>query len=345
MAKGKSVFIDSAKNICKRYFVDATGAMALGLFASLILGTIVSQILKLPFLAKIDSLAGVAEYISAATGAAIGIAIAWGLKAAPLVMFSSAATGMIGYTLGGPLGAYLASVFGAETGNLIAGRTKADILFTPLVTVICGGAAGVFAGPYISNATETIGEFINTATELHPIPMGIIVAVTVGLTLTAPLSSAGICLSIGLSGIAAGAACVGCCCQMVGFAVASYKDNGIGGLISQAFGTSMLQLHNILRRPQIWLAPTLAAAILGPISAAVVGMTSTPYGAGMGTCGLVGQFESYHAMTDKGISPLMSVCIIIVMHIVAPAAVTLVFDALFRKLGWINKGDMKLKKI
>lgn len=336
--------MDAIKKILKRYFVDAMGAMALGLFASLIIGLIIGQVGRIPGL---GILRDIASYFDSATnvgkavvGGAIGGAVAWGLKVKPLTVFSAVSVGAIGFTVGGPVGAYIAVVVGAELGNLLAGKTKLDIILTPSITIITGGLVGIFVGPYINSALMSFGNLINSTTELHPILMGALVAVLVGLALTAPISSAALCIMIGLDGIAAGAACVGCCCQMIGFAVASYKDNGFGGSLSQAIGTSMLQFPNILRRPAIWLAPTLASAILGPVSAALLGMTNTPSGAGMGPSGLVGQFSAYSVIGD---TPLWIFLIeILVMHFVLPAVLTLSFDAAFRKIGWVRKGDMRL---
>lgn len=328
------------KKILKRYFVDALGAMALGLFSSLIIGLIISQFAKIPGLGILNDIAAVVknDYV---VGAAIGIAVAWGLKVKPLTMFSAAAVGAVGYIAGGPVGAFIAAVVGAEVGNLLAGKTKIDIVITPMITILSGGLVGVFVGPWLNKMMTALGSLINSATELQPVWMGIAVAVIVGLALTAPISSAALCIMIGLDGIAAGAACVGCCCQMVGFAVASWRDNGLGGTLSQMFGTSMLQFSNIVRRPAIWLAPTLASAVLGPISAAVLRMTNTPMGAGMGTSGLVGQFNAYDAMASS--TPIWIFLVeLIVMHFILPACLTLCFDAIFRKLGWVKKGDMKI---
>ena len=332
--------MDMVKKILKRYFVDALGAMALGLFSSLIIGLIISQLAKIPGLAVLNEIASVVKS-DGVVGAAIGVAVSWGLKVKPLTMFSSAAVGAVGYLAGGPVGAYLAAVVGAELGNILAGKTKIDIVVTPLITIITGGLVGIFVGPYVSRFMTAFGALVNNATELAPIPMGIVVSVLVGLALTAPISSAALCIMIGLDGIAAGAACVGCCCQMIGFAVASWRDNGLGGALSQGLGTSMLQFSNIVRRPIIWLAPTLASAILGPVSAAVLKMTNTPQGAGMGTSGLVGQFGAFDAM--GGTMPFwMFLVEILLMHFLLPAALTLFFDAAFRKLNWVRKGDMKI---
>ncbi|MBQ4599456.1 MAG: PTS sugar transporter subunit IIC [Clostridia bacterium] len=326
------------KNFFDRYFIKAMGAMAQGLFASLIIGTILNQLATIPHLEFLTKFTAQIGASSPVIGSAIGVAIAFSLGAKALVLFTSAVTGALGYALGGPIGAYIAAVIGAEIGSLIAGKTKLDIILTPALTILSGGAAGIFVGPYINQFMNWLGSFINEATEYAPIPMGIVIAVVVGLALTAPISSAAICISIGISGIAAGAACVGCCCQMVGFAVASFRDNGVGGSISQGVGTSMLQFPNILKRPQIWLAPTLASAILGPISTALLGMTNTKVGAGMGTSGFVGQFGAFEAMGAS-----VETCILVLlMHFILPALLTLGFDLCFRKLGWIKPGYMKL---
>lgn len=340
MAKEKSSGV--IKTLLKKYFIDALGAMALGLFSSLILGLIISQIAKIPgldFLTKISDVATSGQVV----GAAIGVAIAWGMKAKGMVTFSSAISGAVGYIAGGPVGAYVAAVVGVELGGLVSEKTKIDIVLTPVVTTVSGGLIGILTGPYISAFMTSLGNMINSMTELNPIPMGILIAAVVGLALTAPISSAAICISIGLNGIAAGAAAVGCCCQMVGFAVASFRDNGWGGLISQGVGTSMLQFQNIVRRPQIWIAPTLASMVLGPVSTALLGMTNTPEGAGMGTSGFVGQFGAYAAMSQT-YSIAYTLITIVVMHFIAPALLTLLFDSIMRKLKWVKPGDMKLYK-
>lgn len=337
MNKFKSVVAGYAK----RYFIDAMGAMALGLFSSLIIGLIISQLSKIPYMDCLQSLTSVTAASSPVVGSAIGVAIAWGLKTKPLVMFSSAITGALGYSAGGPVGAYIGAVVGSEIGMLVAGKTKVDIVITPIVTILSGGAVGILAGAPINGFMNVLGQFVNNATELAPVPMGIIVSVVVGLALTAPISSAALCIMIGIDGIAAGAAVVGCCCQMIGFAVASYRDNKLGGLISQGIGTSMLQFPNILKKPVIWLAPTISSAILGPISTAVFKMTNTPSGAGMGTSGLVGQFGAFEAMAESN-GMLKTLILVILMHFILPALLTLIFDMIFRKAGLINDGDMKI---
>jgi uncharacterized membrane protein len=336
--------IELIKKYFKRYFIDAMGAMALGLFSSLIIGLIITQLSKIPGLSILSELTAVTAASSPVIGSAIGAAVAWGLKSKPLVIFTSAVTGAIGYTAGGPVGAYLAAVVGSEIGMLVAGRTRVDIVVTPLVTIISGGAVGLLVGPAISAFMTALGAFVNSTTELSPIPMGIIIAVVVGLALTAPISSAALCIMIGIDGLAAGAAVVGCCCQMVGFAVASFRDNGWGGLVSQGIGTSMLQFPNIMRRPAIWIAPTLASVFLGPVSTAVFKMTNTSLGAGMGTSGLVGQFGAFDAMGPVfGFNKTLF--LVLLMHIALPAVMTLLFDFIMRKISWVKSGDMTLQKL
>ena len=332
------------KKYFKRYFVDGMSAMALGLFSSLIVGLIISQFAKIPHLEFLSSFTEVLSASSPVVGGAIGCAIAWGLKHKPLVIFSCVAVGAFGYSLGGPVGAYLATVVASEVAGLIAGKTKIDIVLTPIVAIVVGGIVSKFVGPGVSSVMNGIGDAIMKATEMHPFPMGVIVSVIVGLALTAPISSAAICIMLGLNGLAAGAAVVGCAAQMVGFAVTSYKENGIGGLISQGIGTSMLQFGNIMKRPQILLAPTLAGAILGPISTCVLKMTNTPTGAGMGTSGLVGQFGAIEAMSGTVDTKLM-IIEIIVMHFLAPAVLSLLFHILFKKIGLVKDEYLKLPDI
>ena len=342
MANKKSSGGSTAGRLAKRWFIDAFSSMALGLFASLIIGLIIEQLGKIP-LPGFHYLTEYAKYAKEITGAAIGVAIAYGLKASALTVFSSAAVGAFAYSIGGPFGAYVAALVGAELGNLLAGRTKFDIVLVPLATIIPGGVIASLTGPYIAIAMEAIGTFINETTALNPVPMGIIVSVVMGMCLTAPISSAAIAISLGLSGVAGGAACVGCCANMVGFAVASFRENRWSGLVSQGLGTSMLQVGNIVRRPQIWLPAILTSAVLGPISSAVLKMTTLPGGAGMGTSGLVGQFLTYSSMTADGSSPLYTILCIVFMHFVLPAVLSLGISEGMRKLGWIKHGDMALK--
>ena len=331
------------KKLFKRYFVDAMSYMALGLFSSLIVGLIISQFAKIPHLGMLAEFSSVLSASSPVVGAAIGAAIAYGLKSKPLVVFSCIAVGAFGYNLGGPVGAYVASLVANEVASLVAGKTKIDIIVTPLVTIIIGGFVSSFCGPYLSQFMEGLGNVINEATTLHPFPMGVAVSTLVGLALTAPISSAAICIMLGLDGIAAGAAAVGCAAQMVGFAVTSYKVNGVGGLISQGLGTSMLQFGNIMKRPQIILAPTLAGAVLGPVSTCILKMTNIPAGAGMGTSGLVGQFGAYTAMSES-FGSVKTVIIIVIMHLIAPALLSLLFHISFRKMGLVKDEYLRLKK-
>ena len=362
-----SSFFEFIKKHSKRYFIDALGAMALGLFASLIIGLIMTQIINLiwPQIAAPVTLERFGEAVGLLTsrqaqslefievfkyligssspvvGAAIGVAVAWGLKVKPLGMFSSAVTGAFGYMLGGPVGCYIAALVGAEFGRLVAGRTKIDIILTPVVTITMGCMAGWLVGPAVSAFMTSLGQLIMLATDLQPFFMGIAVAVIVGMILTAPISSAALCIMLGLSGLAAGAATVGCSAQMVGFAVASFRENRCGGLFAQGLGTSMLQVPNIVRHPQIWIPPTLASAILGPVSTLVLGMSNIPLGAGMGTSGLVGQVGTFTAMA--GVYDFWTLLAIVGgLHFILPAGLTLLFSELMRKRGWIKPGDMLL---
>ena len=321
----------------KAYFLDALGAMAFGLFASLLIGTIFTTLgdkLNIPFLLEI------AKYAKQATGAAIGVAIAFSLKAPSLVLFSATVCGIAGNALGGPVGAYIASVISTELGKIVSKETKIDILVTPSVVIISGVLLAMFVGPGINAFMEAFGKFIENATELRPFLMGIIVSVSVGMALTLPISSAALCIAIGLSGIAAGAATAGCCAQMVGFAVMSFKENRWGGLVSQGIGTSMLQMPNIIKNPLTWIPPTLAAAITGPVATCVFQLENVPIGAGMGTCGLVGPFCIITAMPDGGTK--MWIGILLVCFIL-PAILTWIFSEIFRKLNWIKEGDLKIE--
>jgi len=341
MSISKEKSISVLKKAAKRYGLQAFNAMALGLFSSLIIGLIISQAAQLPFLDFLQPFSEIISATSPVVGAATGVAIAYGIKVHQLAIFSSAATGAFGYMLGGPIGAYIAAVVGAEFGNLIAGKTKVDIVLVPSVTIITGCLAGQFAGPGISAAMTALGELINTATALHPVPMGAAVATLMGMTLTGPVSSAALAISMGLDGLAAGAATVGGAAQMIGFAVASYRENKVGGLLAQGLGTSMLQIPNVLRRPLIWVPPTLAGAILGPISTSVLQMTNNPMGAGMGTSGFVGQIGAWASMSGT-VEPGVLIVKIFMMHFVLPAILTLIFSEIMRKKGWIKFGDMKL---
>lgn len=319
-----------------RYGIQALGSMAQGLFATLIIGLILKVIgenLGIPFLYETIYPAAVQM-----TGPAIAVAVAYGLQAPPLVLFASTITGMVGNQLGGPVGAFVAAVVGAEFGKMVSKETKVDILVTPAVTIVWGVLAGILIGPAVSSLMTGLGRWIMWATELHPVPMGMFVSVLMGMALTLPISSAALAIMLGLSGLAGGAATVGCSTQMVGFAIASYKENGWGGLLSQGLGTSMLQVPNIVKNPLIWVPPTLASAIIGPFATAVFRMENTPEGAGMGTSGFVGQFGTVAAM---GANALVFAKMFF-LHIVAPAVITLIIAGTMRKAGFIREGDMKL---
>ncbi|MEF9988271.1 MAG: PTS sugar transporter subunit IIC [Christensenella sp.] len=330
------------KKYAKRWFIDGLGAMALGLFSSLIIGLIISQLSAIPGLSILAQFTDVLSAKSPVVGAAIGVAIAYGLKNKPLVIFSSAATGAFGYAMGGPVGAYVAALVGAEVGRLVAGKTPLDIIVTPIVTILAGGFIGILVGPPLNTFMLWLGDFVNSATVLAPLPMGIVISVIVGMVLTLPISSAALCIMMGISGIAAGAAVAGCCANMIGFAVMSFKENGWGGLLAQGLGTSMLQVPNILRRPQIWIPPIIASAITGPISTMVFHMTNTPTGAGMGTSGLVGQFGAWAAMSPTTPAPML-IFEIALVHFILPAVITLIFATILRKVGWIRPQDLKLE--
>lgn len=343
------------KKILNHIFIDGLSGMALGLFSTLIIGTIIGQIGTLVGNEIGTYLIAVSSVAKTVTGAGIGVGVAAKFKQGPLVTVSAAVAGMIGafpalgmesFALGKagePLGAFVAALIGIECGRLVAGRTKIDIILTPLVSICTGAAAGFIVGPPISNFMKWLGNFVNINVEASPILGGIAVSVLMGMILTLPISSAALGVSMGLTGLAAGAATIGCCCQMVGFAVASYRENKFGGFIAQGIGTSMLQVPNILRRPLIWLPPIISSAILGPIASAVLHMVSTPIGSGMGSAGFVGQIAAYGAMLETGMSSKVALIQIIIMHFVLPAVVTLIFSEGMRKAGWIKDGDMKLE--
>ncbi len=333
--------ISIVKKYAHRYFVQAMSAMALGLFSSLIIGLILSQLGQIPILSKFTEFSSVVSASSPVVGGAIGAAVSWGLKAKPLVMLSSIVTGAFGYSLGGPVGAYVAAVIGSEIGMIFSGKTKVDIIISPLTTIISGCFGGLLIGPPIQSFMTALGMVINSATELSPVPMGVLVAVIVGLALTAPISSAALCIMLELDGLAAGAAVVGCSAQMIGFAVTSFKVNGWGGAISQGLGTSMLQFSNIMKKPAIWLAPTITSAILGPISTTVFKMVNTSTGAGMGTSGLVGQFGAVSATGTENLG--YTILIVILMHFVLPAVISLGFHLLFKNMGIVNDEDLLVK--
>lgn len=339
----------------QRYVVDALSSMALGLFASLLIGLILKTIgQQLCHIPGVDEKTGIAAFLILIGGAAmemmgpaIGVAVAHALHAPPLVLFASAVTGYMGAVFtgfgidcaGGPAGAFVAVAIGAELGKLVSKETKVDILVTPAVVLLGGGLAAKFVGPAVGWCMIKLGDAIVAATDWQPFWFGIFIAVVVGLALTAPISSAALCIMMDLSGLAAGAATVGCCAQMVGFAVISFRENGIGGLVAQGIGTSMIQISNIIKNPWTLLPPTLAAAVLGPVSTCLLKMTNNAAGAGMGTSGLVGQIMT---LTDMGFT--LDVLIkILVIQILLPAVLSLAFYAMCRALGLIRPGDLKLK--
>ena len=333
-----------------RYGIDAMGAMAQGLFASLLIGTIIKtlgQQLGLAFLVTAGT------YAAAVAGPAMAASIGYALHAPQLVLFSLIAVGGAANELGGaggPLAVYLIAIVAAEAGKLVSKETKVDILVTPAVTILVGTGLSVLFAPAIGKAASAVGSVIMWATELQPLLMGIVVSVLVGVALTLPISSAAICAALGLTGLAGGAAVAGCCAQMIGFAVMSYRENGVGGLVSQGLGTSMLQMPNIIRNPRIWIPPTLAAAVTGPIATCLfrLEMNGPAVSSGMGTCGLVGQIGVYTgwvsdiaAGTKAAITP-MDWAAMVLLCFVLPAVLSVVFCEVERKLGWIKEGDLKL---
>lgn len=354
----------NAKTAFGRYmhhiFIDGFAAMAQGLFCTLIIGTILAQIASYIPGTVGGWLTGIASLAKVLTGAGIGVAVARKFDRALMVTVSCGVAGLIGafapqilsgslletglkLVPGEPLGAFVAAFAAAEIGNLVAGKTKLDILVTPLVTILSGATVGLLVGPPISELMTGLGGVINWGTVQQPILMGVVVAVLMGLALTLPISSAAIGISLGLTGIAAGAAVVGCAAQMIGFAVASYRENRFGGFLAQGLGTSMLQIPNIMKKPVIWLPATLASAILGPLSTAVFGLTCNAPGSGMGTSGLVGPLMSFQTMTEGGGDAGTAVLVIALLQFVFPAVLALGFSELMRKLGWIKRGDMALQ--
>lgn len=348
--------MEKLKKFLNEIFIDGLSGMALGLFSTLIIGTIIAQVGSLIPGGIGVYLTAISNVAKTLTGAGIAVGVACKFKEGPLVTVSAAVAGMIGafpgaaameaFALGKPgepLGAFIAAVVAIKLGHLVAGRTKVDIIITPLTAILGGAAAGFVAGPPISAFMTWLGALVNFNVEAHPVIGGIIVSVLMGMILTLPISSAAIGVSMGLSGLAAGAATIGCCCNMVGFAVASYRENKMGGLVAQGVGTSMLQVPNIVRKPWIWLPAILSSAILGPVASAVFHMTSTPVGSGMGSAGFVGQFAAYASMTEGGMSGGAALFLILLMHFILPAATALGISEIMRKTGLIKKGDMALQ--
>lgn len=317
------------------------GSMALGLFASLLIGTILSTLADKLSLAWLKD---IASFASQATGPSMAVAIGLALKAPPLVLFSLCAVGVGANSLGGPLGTLICAVIAAELGKLVSKETKVDILVTPMVTIVSGLLIARLAGPGVSAVMTAFGNMIMHATDMHPFFMGIIVSVLVGIALTLPISSAAICASFGaagLIGLAGGAATAGCCAQMVGFAVMSFKENRWSGIVAQGLGTSMLQMGNIVKNPLIWLPPTIVSAITGPMATCLFKMENgVGVASGMGTCGLVGPIG---VMASEGFGSPMSWIGMLLICIVIPAVLTPLIALPFRRLGWIKPGDLKLE--
>ncbi len=335
----------------KLYFVDAMGAMALGLFATLLIGTIFGTIASYIPEGNVfhTFFTNMKTYSQGATGVVLGIAIANALKAPPLVLLSAGVVGMCGNALpfvylektitAGPAGAFVCVLIAVEIGKLVSKTTKVDIIVTPAVTIGTGVLVAMPLCPAIAFLMYWLGYFINYATDMAPFIMGILLSVIVGIILTLPISSAAICSMIGITGIAGGAAAVGCCAQMVGFAVISFRENKWGGIVAQGLGTSMLQMGNIVKNPLIWIPATLAAAVTGPLSTCLFKLECTGVSAGMGTCGLVGPIGIF---ADMGFNA-MSVVGVILLCIVLPAILSLVFSEIMRKFGFIKEGDLKLE--
>ena len=353
--KGFKAFL-KRKNIifsAKRYFVDAMGAMASGLFASLLIGPIISTLGQQ---LGAEILVTIGNYAKGVAGPAMAASIAYALQAPPLVLFSMIAVGSAANTLGGaggPLAVFFIAIITSEIGKAVSKETKVDILVTPLATIGVGVGLSMLVAPSIGNAASYIGNLIMWATELRPFLMGIIVSVVVGMVLTLPISSAAICAAFGLTGLAGGAAVAGCCAQMIGFAVMSYRENKVAGLVSQGLGTSMLQMGNIVKNPWIWVPPTLAGAITGPLATCVfkMKMNGAAIASGMGTCGLVGQIGVYSgwvkdvAEGSKAAITAMDWIGMILICFVLPAILSWVFGIILRKLGRIKENDLKLNNM
>lgn len=342
------------KNIifsAKRYGIDALGAMAQGLFATLLIGTIISTLGEQ---LGINILVTIGNYAKSVAGPGMAVSIGYALQAPPLVLFSLLAVGSAANELGGaggPLSVLVIAIIATECGKAISKETKIDILMTPFVTISVGILFSIWWAPAIGTAASSVGSLIMWATELQPFLMGIVVSVVVGIALTLPISSAAICAALNLTGLAGGAAVAGCCAQMIGFAFMSFKENKVGGLLSQGLGTSMLQMGNIVRNPRIWIPPILTSAITGPIATCIfkMEMNGAAIASGMGTCGLVGQIGVYTgwmndiaAGTKAAVTTFDWVGLILVCFVL-PAVLTILFGEFFRRIGWIKENDLKLE--
>lgn len=346
MANSYKLKGDFMKQFFQKYLINPMSAMAQGLFASLLIGTIISTIGKQ---CHLDILIQLGGYASAVAGPAMAVAIAHSLGGSPYVMFSMLAVGYAANAnggAGGPLAVFIIALIATLAGNLVSGKTKIDLLVTPGVTIIVGGVLATFIAPPIGTFANQFGKIIVWATEQHPFIMGMVVSVVVGVLLTLPISSAAICHAFGVVGLAGGAAVAGCCAQMVGFAAASYRENKFSGLISQGLGTSMLQIGNIMKHPQIWIPATLASAITGPLATCVfkLRMDGAAISSGMGTCGLVGPIGVWQGWVETGYSATWFDWLgLILICFVLPAVLSLIFSEAMRKLGWIKKNYMLLK--
>ncbi len=329
----------------KRYGIDALGAMAQGLFCSLLIGTIINTIGQQFGIPYLETIGG---YATAMSGPAMAVAIGFALNCPPLVLFSLVAVGYSSNALGGaggPLAVLIIAIMAAEFGKAVSKETNIDILVTPAVTIFVGVALSTLIAPPIGTAASWFGQIIMWATDLQPLLMGILVSVLVGVALTLPISSAAICAALGLTGLAGGAAVAGCCAQMVGFAVMSFRENRWGGLISQGLGTSMLQMGNIVKNWRIWIAPTLTSAITGPVATCIFNMqmNGTPISSGMGTCGLVGPIGVYTGWLNTGGASAFDWIGLILICFILPAVLTWAFGNAERRMGWIREGDLKLE--
>ncbi len=350
------------KGILNEIFIEGLSGMATGLFATLIIGTIIQQVGGLFGGTVGNFLFVIGKVAASVTGVGIGCGVAVRFKESPLVIMSAATCGMVGAFAskiltgailvegsivyagpGEPLGAYIAALVGIYIGRLVSGKTKIDIIVTPLLSILSGSAIGLLLGPGISKVMTAIGNLINIGTQQQPFIMGLVVSVVMGMVLTLPISSAALGIILNLSGLAAGAATVGCCANMIGFAVASYRENKMNGLLAQGLGTSMLQIGNIMRKPIIWLPAIITSAILGPVSTLVFHMTNNATGSGMGTAGLVGQITTFQTMVGEGVDPVIVLIKIGVLHFILPAVLALGISEFMRKMKWINNGDMKLE--
>lgn len=349
------------KRILDRIFIEGLSGMAQGLFATLIVGTIIQQVGTFVGGQTGDMIYVVGKVAASLTSAGIGVGVAYRFKESSLVVLSAAVAGMIGgyagqilsggvlnesaMVYGGPgepLGAFIAAYVGIEIGHLVAGKTKIDILVTPIITIGFGAAVGLLVGPPISEFMKGLGSIINWGVEQQPLIMGIVVSVVMGMALTLPISSAALGVILNLSGLAAGAATIGCCCNMIGFAVASFRENKIGGLFAQGIGTSMLQVPNIVRNPLIWLPAIISSAILGPVGTMLLKMTNNATGSGMGTAGLVGPLMTWQTMTAAEPSTIVIIKIVAI-QVILPAILAAAISEFMRKKGWIKPGDMKLE--